>query len=87
LLALASLLLALMPACAEDAAKPACEMPSDMLATEMVLPKAADQVKMSKRLDIMVVGSGSSTLAGADGATAAYPARRRGCRPGTGQTD
>jgi hypothetical protein len=69
------LLLALMPARAEDAAKPACEMPSDMLATEMVLPKAADEVKSSHKLDIVVVGSGSSTLAGADGASAAYPAR------------
>jgi len=73
-LALAALL-ALAPARAEDAAKPACEMPTDMLATEMVLPKAADEVKSGKKLDIMVVGSGSSTLAGADGASAAYPAR------------
>ena len=74
-LALVALLLVLIPARAEDAAKPACEMPSDMLATEMVLPKAADEVKSSKKLDITVVGSGSSTLAGADGASAAYPAR------------
>jgi hypothetical protein len=68
-------LLALAPVHAEDAAKPACEMPSDMLPTEVVLPKAADEVKSSKKLDIVVVGSGSSTLAGADGASAAYPAR------------
>ena len=74
-IALAALWLALMPARAEDAARPACEMPPDMLATEMVLPRAADEVKSSRRLDIMVVGSGSSTLAGADGANAAYPAR------------
>jgi hypothetical protein len=73
-IALAALLV-LAPARAEDATKPACEMPSDMLATEMVLPKAADEVKTSRALDIMVVGSGSSTLAGPDGATAAYPAR------------
>src|SRR5262249_5810707 len=73
--ALAALSFAAVPLRAEDAAKPACEMPADMLATEMVLPKAADQVKSSHRLDIMVVGSGSSTLAGAAGASAAYPAR------------
>ncbi len=72
-LALTNLLLA--AARGEDAARPACEVPSDMLATESVLDKAAQQVKSSKRLDITVVGSGSSTLAGADGASAAYPAR------------
>jgi hypothetical protein len=74
-LVLAVLSLLLTPARAEDPAKPACEMPSDMLATEMVLPKAADEVKSSHKLDITVVGSGSSTLAGPDGASAAYPAR------------
>ena len=68
-------LLALAPASAEDAPKPACEVPSDMLATETVLEKAAEQVKSSKQFDITVVGSGSSTLAGPDGASAAYPAR------------
>lgn len=71
-LAIAGLAL-LMPARAEDAKT--CEVPSDMLATEMVLQKAADEVKSAKQLDVVVVGSGSSTLAGADGATAAYPAR------------
>lgn len=68
-------LLAPASARAEDAAQPACEMPSDMLPTENVLEKAATQVKSSKQLDITVVGSGSSTLAGPDGASAAYPAR------------
>ena len=74
LLALASLL-TFAPAQAEDATTPACEMPSDMLPTENVLGKAAEQVKSSHQLDITVVGSGSSTLAGPDGASAAYPAR------------
>jgi hypothetical protein len=68
-------LLAPASAQAEDAAQPACEMPSDMLPTENVLEKAAAQVKSSKQFDITVVGSGSSTLAGPDGASAAYPAR------------
>jgi hypothetical protein len=67
--------LAVVPALAEDAAQPACEMPADMLPTENVLQKASEQVKSSKQFDITVVGSGSSTLAGPDGASAAYPAR------------
>ena len=74
LLALASLI-ARTSAFAEDADKPACDVPSDMLATDTVLEKAAAQVKSSHQLDITVVGSGSSTLAGSDGAKAAYPAR------------
>ncbi len=60
---------------ADDTAKQACEVPSDLLATENALEKAAAQVKSTKQLDITVVGSGSSTLAGTDGASAAYPAR------------
>jgi hypothetical protein len=63
----------LVPARAEDTK--ACEVPSDMLGTESVLDKVAGQVKSSRQLDVVVVGSGSSTLAGADGATSAYPAR------------
>lgn len=74
LLALASLLM-VASAKADDATPPACAMPSDMLPTENVLGRAAEQVKSSRQLDITVVGSGSSTLAGADGANAAYPAR------------
>jgi hypothetical protein len=74
--ALVSLLaLALAPARAEDAPKPACEVSSDMLATETVLERAANQARSSHQFDITVVGSGSSTLAGPDGASAAYPAR------------
>jgi len=74
LLALASLL-TFAAAKADDATPPACTMPSDLLPTENVLGRAAEQVKSSRQLDITVVGSGSSTLAGADGANAAYPAR------------
>jgi hypothetical protein len=65
-------LVTLLPARAEEAKL--CEVPTEMLATESVLDKAADQIK-SRQLDVVVVGSGSSTLMGADGATAAYPAR------------
>lgn len=52
-----------------------CAVPAYLLATENALPKVAEAVKTSKRLNILVVGSGSSALAGSDGANASYPAR------------
>jgi hypothetical protein len=53
----------------------ACAVPAYLLATENALPKVADAVKTKKRLNILVVGSGSSALVGSDGANASYPAR------------
>ncbi len=58
---------------AEEA--PGCAVPAYLLATENALPKVADAVKISKRLNVLVVGSGSSALAGSDGTNASYPAR------------
>ncbi len=52
-----------------------CAVPAYFLATENALPKVADAVKTKKRLDVLVVGSGSSALAGSDGVNASYPAR------------
>jgi lysophospholipase L1-like esterase len=66
-------LLALVPARAEDA--PTCTVPAYLVATESSLAKVATAVKDGKPLNILVVGTGSSGLAGPDGATAAYPAR------------
>ncbi|MFX6118653.1 hypothetical protein ABTE85_20560, partial [Acinetobacter baumannii] len=66
-------LLAVSPSHAENT--PGCVVPAYLLTTESVFPKVADAVKTRKRLDILVVGSGSSALAGADGASASYPAR------------
>ncbi len=66
-------LLALVPARAEDA--PTCTVPAYLVATESSLTKVATAVKDGKPLNILVVGTGSSGLAGPDGATAAYPAR------------
>ncbi|WP_424629082.1 SGNH/GDSL hydrolase family protein [Bradyrhizobium sp. SYSU BS000235] len=66
-------LLSLAPARAEDA--PTCTVPSYLIATESSLAKVAAAVKAGKPLNILVVGSGSSALAGPDGANAAYPAR------------
>jgi hypothetical protein len=64
-------LLTFSPVRAEDG----CAVPAYLLTTENALPKVADAVKTRKRLEILVVGSGSSALAGPDGATASYPAR------------
>lgn len=68
-----AVLLTLVPARAEDA--PTCTVPSYLVATESSLAKVAAAIKAGKALNILVVGSGSSALAGADGANAAYPAR------------
>lgn len=66
-------LAALSPARAEDATT--CEVTSELLTTDSVLDKVAEQVKSHHPLEVVVLGSGSSTLAGPDGPAAAYPAR------------
>ena len=63
---------ALAPARAEDAPQ-SCEVPAYLLATESTLPKVADAVKSSHPLDILVVGSRSSTINTSE--ASAYPAR------------
>src|SRR5262249_10145698 len=67
------------PVRAEDASQPppadahkACEVPNSLLATESRLPKVTDAVKAG-RLDILVIGSRSSTIPGSE--PSAYPAR------------
>jgi hypothetical protein len=70
---LAGLLTAVVPARAEDAAA-SCDVPGYLLTTESVLPKVADAVKGGRPLDILVVGSRSSTINNtSDGS--AYPGR------------
>jgi hypothetical protein len=65
--------LAISSATAEET--PACAAPAYLLATESALPKVADAIKARKKLDILVIGSGSSALPGPDGVNASYPAR------------
>jgi hypothetical protein len=60
---------------AAPAAVDACEVPSYLLTTEATLPRVAEAIKARRRIDILVVGSASSLLAGSDGASASYPAR------------
>jgi hypothetical protein len=74
-LAMLAGLLTAVPARAEDA--PAnCEVPAYLLATESTLPKVADAVKSGRPLEILVVGSRSSTINTAE--SSAYPARLQG---------
>jgi len=60
------------PARAEDAARN-CDVPPYLLATESSLPKVAEAIKKGSPLDILVVGSRSSTINTSDGT--AYPGR------------
>lgn len=52
---------------------PACDVPPHLLATDSALTKVADAVKTSQPLNILVVGSRSSTIAASE--ASAYPAR------------
>ncbi|MEY2503562.1 MAG: hypothetical protein QOI07_3899 [Verrucomicrobiota bacterium] len=60
------------PARGEDAAH-ACEVPAYLLSSESTLPKVAEVVKTAGKLDILVVGSRSSTINAPD--ATAYPGR------------
>jgi hypothetical protein len=69
---LAGLLTAMAPARAQDAA-PSCEVPDYLLSSESALPKVTEAVKNGHSLDILVIGSRSSTLNTSEGV--AYPGR------------
>ena len=65
-------LLAVAPARAENA--PAnCEVPAYLLTTESALPKVETAIVSDRRLEVLVVGSRSSTIPASEGS--AYPAR------------
>jgi hypothetical protein len=64
--------LAATPLYAEDN-PPTCEVPDYLLSTESALPKVADAVKGGRALNILVVGSRSSTINASE--ASAYPAR------------
>jgi hypothetical protein len=65
-------LLTMAPASAEDAPQ-SCDVPAYLLTSESGLPKVTDAVKGGHSLDILVVGSRSSTINTSDGS--AYPGR------------
>jgi hypothetical protein len=64
--------LAATPLYAEDD-PPACEVPAYLLSTESSLPKVAGAFKDGRALNILVVGSRSSTINASE--ASAYPAR------------
>jgi len=53
----------------------ACDVPASFLESEIDLARVTNELKDRHRLDISVLGTGSSSLAGPDGAHFAYPAR------------
>ncbi len=67
--------IALLDGAAAAAAADECDVPPSLLSSETDLTRVAKQIKEHHRLDISVVGSGSSSLPGPDGAHFAYPAR------------
>jgi hypothetical protein len=76
LTALAGLLTATASARAQDAAPnsgPSCEVPDYLLTSESALPKVTEAVKSGGPLEILVIGSRSSTLNTSEGV--AYPGR------------
>jgi hypothetical protein len=53
-----------------------CDVQADLLNSgDTSLDKVQAAVKERKKLEVMVVGSGSSSIASPDGASVAYPAR------------
>jgi hypothetical protein len=60
------------PARAEDGSQ-SCDVPAYLLTTESTLPKVAEAVKSGRPLDVLVIGSRSSTISTSE--AIAYPAR------------
>jgi hypothetical protein len=53
----------------------ACDVPESLIPAASDLTRVSNEIKDRHRLDISVVGSGSSALSGPDGARFAYPAQ------------
>jgi hypothetical protein len=70
---LATIMLGYGAAAAESV--PSCEVPESLIPADYELTRVANAIKDHRRLQITVVGSGSSALSGPDGARLAYPAR------------
>jgi len=62
-------------AVAAESPPPSCDVPDRLLPTDNELARVSAEIKDRHRLDITVVGSGSSVLAGPDGARFAYPSQ------------
>jgi hypothetical protein len=66
---------AAMAASAPDAPAAECDVPEWLLPADSDFTRVSNKIKDRHRLDISVVGSGSSALSGPDGARFAYPAQ------------
>jgi len=73
-LALLAAIAAAGPLRAEDAPQ-SCDVPTSLLETESPLPKVEAAARAGKPLDILVIGSRSSTIGSSDTTGIAYPAR------------
>lgn len=61
------------PARAQDAPAKTCDVPAYLLATESTLPRVTEAVKSAQPLNVLVVGSRSSTIVSSE--ASAYPAK------------
>src|SRR5579864_5157706 len=66
---------ALIDGAAAAAPTDRCDVPDSFISSEIDLSNVTNAVKTHQRLDISVIGTGSSALPGLDGARYAYPAR------------
>jgi hypothetical protein len=66
---------ALMEGAAVAAPADACDVPDSFVSSDTDLTRVMKEIKTSHRLDISVIGSGSSAITGPDGVRFAYPAR------------
>ena len=66
---------ALIDGAAAAAPTDRCDVPDSFISSEIDLTSVTSAVKAHQRLDISVIGTGSSALPGLDGARYAYPAR------------
>jgi len=73
-LALLAAIVAAGPVRAEDAPQ-GCDVPASLLETESPLPKVEAAAKARQPLDILVIGSRSSTIGSSDTTGIAYPSR------------
>jgi hypothetical protein len=60
---------------AEQVQVQACDVPESLIPAASDLTRVGNEIKDRHRLDITVVGSGSSVLSGPEGARCAYPAQ------------
>src|SRR6476646_7232018 len=73
--ALAALGVLICSDAASAAERPRCAVPDYLLSSDALLKRVQATVASERRLRIVVVGTGSSALAGPDGPRSAYPAR------------